>query len=90
METIGDYLHHFSRKLFEQITSAAMTVTDGKAAGVTQLCYTFLPFCLIFFFLKPALKEVCSVLRCWISFTWGDVKCKLKQGDMCKTREFCA
>lgn len=50
METIEDYLHHFSRKLFEQIRSAAMTVTDGKAAGTTQLCFTFLSFCLLFFF----------------------------------------
>ena len=42
METITDYLEHFSGKLFQHITSTAMTETDGKAAGTTQLLFTFL------------------------------------------------
>lgn len=57
VETIVDYLNHFSRKLFAQITSAAMTVTDERAAGTTQHRFTslsflpLLPSLLVLFFL---------------------------------------
>lgn len=51
VETIVDYLNHFSRKLFAQITSAAMTVTDERAAGATQHRFTFLSFFCLFFLL---------------------------------------
>lgn len=44
VETIVDYLNNFSRKLLAQITSAAMTVTDERAAGATQHRFTFLSF----------------------------------------------
>lgn len=37
METNEDYRRHFSRRVFQQITNTFMTVTDGGAAGNTQL-----------------------------------------------------
>lgn len=40
MKTIVDYLGYFSRKLFRRPTSRVLTVTDGKAAGISQ---TLLP-----------------------------------------------
>lgn len=82
METIVDYLNHFSRKLFAQSTSAAMTVTDERAAGTTQQRFTFLsflplsPFLLVPFF--PHLRSV--VFETVRSFIWEFILCLFKEG----------
>lgn len=83
METIVDYLNHFSRKLFAQSTSAAMTVTDERAAGTTQQRFTFLPSLPLFpsllvLFFPPHLRSV--VLGIVRSFIWELILCLLKEG----------
>lgn len=91
METIEDYLQHFTGKLFQHITSYSHDSDRWQSSWHHSTLFHD-----SFFFLLPscslscafAAMEVCCVLKCWRIIHLG--RHIVKQDDMCEARDFWA